>query len=96
MSIYTIILSLFALTLVSAQEIPVITGYAHARKLEDSDKADDASTDAALDDEPNDDADDNKVPETQEEAEARIIAAAEKSGTKLPVSLKTIPNLLFV
>jgi hypothetical protein len=59
MSIYTIIISLFALTLVSAQQVPVITGYAHARKLEDSDKADDA----ALDDEPNDD-DADKVPET--------------------------------
>jgi len=30
----------------------------------------------------------DKVPETQEEAEARIIASAKESGSKLPVSLK--------
>jgi len=61
MSIYAIILTLFTLTLVSAQQVPVITGY--ARKLEDSDKGGDAQA-PVNDDEQKAEDGEEKGPET--------------------------------
>ena len=85
MSIYTIILVL-SLTLVSAQNIPIITGYTNVRRLNGTDQLAPEAEPKDQDDEQNDD-EELKEPETQEEAEKRIIAAAKENGKKLPVSL---------
>lgn len=80
MSIYNIIFALVFISFVSAQDIPLITNV--TRQLKGTDDIDVAPV---VSDEQEEE---DKVPETQEEAEARIIASAKEKGSKLPVSLK--------